>query len=253
MCVTSASATLESTIVGAWEIEHPSYGYRHVMAYQNVPTNLADTPNCMLLHLPAAEPLLPEYLLDTSECPMLLVQMANSMVSRSFATMSVPQKVYVVEMGIYHIVLLNEKTPEALEAALKQVPSEKRPIISAELLQFYASRFPEYPIVLACFNNRDSKQASPIMLHFKPIDPLHLFFNLLEGHDGAAPDLNRLVKRHQAIIAGSSIVHSNELRFSIPFRGNEVPEHLLPFLPSLIEVEHLAGETMNEDGWWSLK
>lgn len=253
MCVTSASATLESTIVGAWEIEHPSYGYRHVMAYQNVPTNLADTPNCMLLHLPAAEPLLPEYLLDTSECPMLLVQMANSMVSRSFATMSVPQKVYVVEMGIYHVVLLNEKTPEALEAALKQVPSEKRPIISAELLQFYASRFTEYPIVLACFNNRDSKQASPIMLHFKPIDPLHLFFNLLEGHDGAAPDLNRLVKRHQAIIAGSNIVQANELRFSIPFRGNEVPEHLLPFLPSLIEVEHLAGETMNEDGWWSLK
>lgn len=253
MCVTSASATLESTIVGAWEIEHPSYGYRHVMAYQNVPTNLADTPNCMLLHLPAAEPLLPEYLLDTSECPMLLVQMANSMVSRSFTPMSVPQKVYVVEMGIYHVVLLNEKTPEALEAALKQVPSEKRPIISAELLQFYASRFPEYPIVLACFNNRDSKQASPIMLHFKPIDPLHLFFNLLEGHDGAAPDLNRLVKRHQAIIAGSNIVQANELRFSIPFRGNEVPEHLLPFLPNLIEVEHLAGETMNEDGWWSLK
>lgn len=255
MCVTSASATLESTIVGAWEIEHPSYGYRHVMAYQNVPTNLADTPNCMLLHLPAAEPLLPEYLLDTSECPLLLVQMANSIVSRSFTPMSAPQKVYVVEMGIYHVVLLNEKTPEALKEALMQVPLEKRPAISTELLQFYATHFPEYPIVLACFNNRDSKQASPIMLHFKPIDPKHLFYNLLEGHDGTAPDLNRLVKRHQTIIAGSNITQPHDLRFSIPFKANGVPAHLLPFLPSLIEIEHLAGvgEAVNEDGWWSLK
>lgn len=253
MCVTSASASLESTIVGAWEIEHPSYGYRHVMAYQNVPTNLADVPNCMLLHLPAVEPLLPEYLLDTSDCTDLLIQMANSNLSRSFATMSSPQKVYVVEMGIYHVVLLNEKTPKALEEALKQVPSEKRPIVSAELLQFYATRFPEYPILLACFNNRDSKQASPIVLHFEPIDPLHLFFNLLEGHDGAAPDLNRLVERHQTIIAGSNLVKSGNARFAIPFQGHQIPQHLLSFLPSFIEVEHLAGEALNDDGWWSLK
>ena len=130
MCITSAAATLSSTYVGAWEIEHPTYGYRHVMAYQNAPQNLSEGANCMLLHLPAAEPLLPEYLLNTADCPNLLRQMAASKTSREASrSLAIPQQVYVVEMGIYHVVLLNEKTPAALEMALAQVPAEKRPQI----------------------------------------------------------------------------------------------------------------------------
>lgn len=253
MCVTSANAALTSTIVGAWEIEHPSYGYRHVMAYQNTPKNLADTPNCMLLHLPAAEPLLPEYLLDTADCPLLLVHMANSKLSRDLSSRSVaPQSVYVVEMGIYHVVLLNEKTPAALAEALAQIPLEKRPVIAPELLGFYATQFPDYPIVLACFNNKDSKQASPIMLHFKPAQPTQLFYNLLEGHDGGAPELNRLVKRHQTIIAGSNIAQPDHTQFYIEYQGYGVPEHLRPFLPTVIDIEHLDDKSPNGDGWWAL-
>ena len=251
MCVTSSPATLSSTYVGAWEIEHPTYGYRHVMAYQNAPQNLAEGANCMLLHLPAAEPLLPEYLLDTADCPNLLKQMAASKTSRSFSSGNiVPQQVYVVEMGIYHVVLLNEKTPEALETALIQVPAEKRPAIAPELLQFYSTHFPDYPIVLACFNNGESKQASPIMLHFKPSNPSHLFFNLLEGHDGGLPQFNQLVERHQVIIAGSSLVEPRHNQFPVEFRPIGIPEVLHPFLPTSIDVEYLEGEAFNEDGWW---
>lgn len=254
MCVTSAAATLNSTYVGAWEIEHPTYGYRHVMAYQNAPQNLAEGANCMLLHLPAAEPLLPEYLLDTADCPNLLKQMAASIMSRSLSTRNiVPQQVYVVEMGIYHVVLLNEKTPEALEMALAQVPTEKRPPIAPELLQFYSTHFPDYPIVLACFNNRESKQASPIMLHFKPSDPSHLFFNLLEGHDGGPPQLNQLVERHQIIIAGSSLEGRRRSLFPYKFEPFGVPEKLLPFLPTNVGIEYLSGEAINDDGLWMLK
>ena len=253
MCVTSAAATLNSTYVGAWEIEHPVYGYRHVMAYQNAPQNLAEGANCMLLHLPAAEPLLPEYLLDTADCPNLLKQMAASKTSRE-ATLgsAVAQQVYVVEMGIYHVVLLNEKTPAALEQALTQVPAEKRPAIAPELLQFYSTHFPDYPIVLACFNNRESKQASPIVVHYKPNDPGHLFFNLLEGHDGGPPQLNQLVERHQVIIAGSSLVEPNHNRFPFKFEPFGVPKILHPFLPTAVEVEHLSGEAFNDDGLWKL-
>ena len=253
MCVTSSPATLNSTYVGAWEIEHPVYGYRHVMAYQNAPQNLAEGANCMLLHLPAAEPLLPEYLLDTADCPNLLKQMAASMMSRSFSTQDiVPQQVYVVEMGIYHVVLLNEKTPEALKTALIQVPAEKRPSIAPELLQFYSTHFSDYPIVLACFNNRQSKQASPIVIHFKPSDPGHLFFNLLEGHDGGPPQLNQLVERHQVIIAGSSLVEPRQNQFPFKFEPFGVPEILHPFLPTAVEVEYLSGEAFNDDGLWNL-
>lgn len=253
MCVTSAAANLNSTYVGAWEIDHPTYGYRHVMAYQNAPQNLAEGANCMLLHLPAAEPLLPEYLLDTADCPSLLKQMAASIMSRSLSTRDiVPQQVYVVEMGIYHVVLLNEKTPEAMEMALAQVPTEKRPPIAPELLQFYSTHFPDFPIVLACFNNRESKQASPIMLHFKPSDPSHLFFNLLEGHDGRPPQLNQLVERHQVIIAGSRLVEPRHGQFPVEFKPIGIPEVLHPFLPTAIDVEYLHGEAFNDDGLWAL-
>lgn len=223
------------------------------MAYQNTPQNLADGANCMLLHLPAAEPLLPEYLLDTADCPDLLKQMAARKTSRSFFSGNiVPQQVYVVEMGIYHVVLLNEKTPEALEMALAQVPVEKRPAIAPELLQFYSTHFLDYPIVLACFNNRESKQASPIVLHFKPSDPSHLFFNLLEGHDGGAPQLNQLVERHQVIIAGSRLVEARHGQFPVEFKPIGIPEALHPFLPTAIDVEHLNGEAFNDDGLWVL-
>lgn len=253
MCVTSAAATLSSTYVGAWEIEHPVYGYRHVMAYQNAPQNLAEGANCMLLHLPAAEPLLPEFLLDTSECPNLLKQMAASIMSRSLSSRGiVPQQVYVVEMGIYHVVLLNEKTQAALEQALMQIPAGKRPQIAPELLQFYSTHFPDYPIVLACFNNRESKQASPIVIHYKPSDPARLFFNLLEGHDGGAPQLNQLVERHQVIIAGSRLAEPRHNRFPVAFQPIGIPEALHPFLPTAIDVEHLEAEAFNGDGWWDL-
>jgi hypothetical protein len=223
------------------------------MAYQNAPQNLAEGANCMLLHLPAAEPLLPEYLLNTADCPNLLKQMTASKTSRSFFSGNiVPQQVYVVEMGIYHVVLLNEKTPEALETALAQVPAEKRPAIAPELLQFYSTHFPDYPIVLACFNNRESKQASPIVLHFKPSNPSQLFFNLLEGHDGGPPQLNQLVERHQVIIAGSRLVEPRHSQFPIKFEPFGIPETLHPFLPTAIEVEYLHGEAFNDDGLWNL-
>ena len=253
MCITSAAATLSSTYVGAWEIEHPTYGYRHVMAYQNAPQNLSEGANCMLLHLPAAEPLLPEYLLNTADCPNLLRQMAASKTSREASrSLAIPQQVYVVEMGIYHVVLLNEKTPAALEMALAQVPAEKRPQIAPELLQFFSTHFPDYPIVLACFNNRESKQASPIMLHFKPSNPSQLFFNLLEGHDGGPPQLNQLVERHQAVIAGSNRVEARGNQFPYQFEPLGIPEALHPFLPTVVDVEYLHGEAFNDDGLWEL-
>ena len=251
MCVTSAKALLTSTYVGAWEIEHPTYGYRHVLAYQNAPQNLADGPNCMLLHVPAAAPILPEHLLDTADCPDLLRQMSRQLLANYSRSNIVPQQIFVVEMGVYHVVLLNEKSEAGLNAALEQIPLEKRPNIAPELLNFYATQFPDYPLVLACFNNRDSHNASPIMLHYQPIHAEYLFYNLLEGHDGGAPVLEQTIQRHQTIIAGSNRLDAwkeEPKKFNYP----GVPEHLLPFLPTLGATQELVGDAPNGDGWYRL-
>ncbi len=251
MCVTSAAAALTSTYVGAWEIEHPEYGYRHVMAYQNAPQNLAEGANCMLLHIPAAAPLLPEHLLDTADCPDLLRQTYQLWMSRNTRGGLFAQSIYVVEMGVYHVVLLNEKTEDALNAALLQIPLEKRPAIAPELLHFYADNFPGYPLVLACFNNKDSRNASPILLHYQPYSNTELFFNLLEGHDGAPPVLGKIMNRHQVVIAGTQRVETWRGHPGV-FEYPGVPERLLPFLPVVGEVQALSGESPNNDAFWSL-
>ena len=105
MCITALDAFLADTYVGVWDIDHPTLGYRHVLAYQNTPKNLANTPNCMLLHVPTQTPLTPDCLLDTTNDPGFLEQMAESILpplpnaARGIGSSS-PN--YVVEMGIYH-------------------------------------------------------------------------------------------------------------------------------------------------------
>ncbi len=64
MCITSLQAHLNDTAIGSWDIDHPKYGYRHVLAYENAPQNLGRKPNCMLLHIPAKVPILPEEFLE---------------------------------------------------------------------------------------------------------------------------------------------------------------------------------------------
>jgi len=116
MCVCILPARLTKTIVGNWEIKHPKYGYQHVLGYQNVPYNLSDEPNCMLLHVPAKNKILPEHILDTSGDAMYVLNRMTSSLGfckrvwfwqrgGGIGLTSVGN--YVHEMGAYHIAILN--------------------------------------------------------------------------------------------------------------------------------------------------
>ncbi len=202
MCVTTAEAQLKETIIGVWEIDHPSKGYRHVLAYQNSPLNLSTAGNCMLLHIPTSEALTPDCMLDTSQSPDFLKEMKKQLVPtpRSFSPKK--EENYVLEMGIYHIALLNRIEDSTLEEVLQSIPKEKRPRIAPGFLNFYNDHFPGLPLVLCCFDSRERVHASPIMLHYTPLYPEYFFFPTLESH-GTIPHFEEEVQFHQIIMAGT--------------------------------------------------
>ena len=251
MCVTSAKAYLNNTVVGGWDIQHPTYGYRHVLAYQNAPKNLASGANCMLLHIPTTDDLVPSDLVDTSAYPNILYDLLE--LSKPHArglSMSpeVPQN-HVVEMGVYYVVLLNNFNQSALTAALNQIPELKRPVIAPALLDFYATSFSNYRLVLACFDNKDVQTASAIMVHYAPLFPDKIFFPLLEGHDGKVPHIGKNIKMHQQIIYGRHLqmVSLNNMYIHL------LPEQLQPFLPRYASYQSLDGEILpNNDDWLDL-
>lgn len=243
MCVTIHSAELPQTYVGAWDINHPEFGYRHVLAYQNKPISQSDQPNCMLLHIPAAAPLQPDYLLDTTGCEWLLQQMADNGRKQSRTRFS-PEN-HVFEMGIYHIAMLNEVHPAAVAEALSQIPGEKRPDISDEFIHFFADHFPDYPLLLCCFNNKESKKASPILIHFEPQRPEVFQLNLLDAH-GHLPIIGQMHFFERTLIVGSYKLKKNSGE-SHAFDHSNVPIHLLPFLPRYGFAEDLRADLPNAD------
>ena len=242
MCITALDAYLAETYVGVWDIDHPEQGYRHVLAYQNTPKNLADTPNCMLLHVPAKDTLKPSDLLDTTQDPMFLQQMAESVLpplptAARGVDLSAPN--YVIEMGIYHIAFLNQVSPNAWLEVQKQIPTHKQPNIKDEFIQFYAEQFPSYALVICCFHNRDAKKASPIMLHYAPQFPDTFHFPTIDSH-GKVPKVGAKHRFHQVIITGSQQLKTPGNGFDAFHLGGVSPT-LLPFLPKVGAALRLAG------------
>ena len=253
MCVTSATAHLNNTVVGGWDIQHPTYGYRHVLAYQNAPKNLASGANCMLLHIPTTTDLVPSDLVDTSSYPELLYDIVKTLIPpppENTRSLGVSPKNHVIEMGVYHVALLNDLSSTALKGVLNQIPVSKRPTIASALLEFYVEQFPNYRLVLACFDNKSVKTASAIMLHYEPMFPKKIFFPLLEGHDGKVPRIGQDVRMRQQIIYGSvSRIESTLISLSIP----HLPKALHPFLPKYVGYQSLDNQVFpNNDTWFKL-
>ena len=246
MCVTSLEAELKNTYIGVWEVQHSTFGERQVLAYQNSPKNLADGSNCMLLHVQSKQPLTPDCIIDTSQDPGFLQQMAHSILPRGRGNLfGASSKNFVVEMGIYHLALLNDVSEAALSKTLAQIPVEKQPKISLDYLNFYARTFPSFPLILCCFNNQEAKEASPVMVHYEPIHPDVFMFNTLDGH-GSLPEVGELHEFHQTIITGSHHLTAAGNGFE-PFNLSGISAELLPWLPQYGTALKIDQTLPNED------
>lgn len=254
MCVTTDFASLTETVIGAWEIEHPKHGYRHVLAYQNSPQNLSPMPNCMLLHIPAAKDILPEHIIDTSaeQDRHFLKEVAGQIKNQGSrgvgleygaASRGMDSVNYVTQMGIYHIAILNY--PKSYGQALAGIPADKRPNIPQEFIDFYTENYDRYRLVLCCFNNRDAAEASPIMLHYAPLYPGTLMLPIIEGH-GDLPLLGTPINGERIVMFGSHKMDGNNRNvFFMQSRG--CSPGVAEFLPRFVIGKHIKNNMFNMD------
>lgn len=209
MCVSALEASFTATTCYAGRLDHPEHGPIHVFGYQNRAANLADGPNAMLLHLPAVS-LSSRQFISTKSDPGLLDRFAAACVpsARSVpvgaATMDwMDGGVEVFDHDVYTVVLATN--PHLIPEALAQVPVNRRPVISPELFDFYATGFPNHVILLCCFDNADARTAKPLLLWYRPIDPDTLFIPAVDAHTGGPPALGEPVARDHTLVFGSDL------------------------------------------------
>ncbi|MGH1335548.1 MAG: hypothetical protein ACRBFS_05415 [Aureispira sp.] len=236
MCITSSRSLLDNTYIGAWDIEHPNYGYRHVLAYQNRVQNLTEGPNCMLLPIQSAETIVPAWVVDSTVCPNFLTELYNTLdpvvEDDGLPWMSIePERMnYVVERGVYHIAILNDLSEEALLNTLAQIPINKKPVLTAELLDFFRNNYNQFPLLLCCFNNANALQAAPILVHYPPQFPATLMVNTLDSH-GGIPVIGKSTPFHQKIIIGSYKNTQEEMKVPYKKLAPDFCPPLQDFLP----------------------
>lgn len=242
MCVTLSVAKLVKTILYAAELDVGRTTV-HVLGYQNNVQNLSTSDvsvgNAMILPFPAIPGTMTRAnVISTKDCPNILNDMVLSLESywdaenadtlcarrRSVST------VEVFDEGIYTIILAQDA--RQIPEALAQVPEGKRPALNTPLFETYARWYPNWPLALCCFNNRDAAHATPMLWWYEPAYWHQLWAPALDCHTGAIPDLDANVSVDHFVVFGTLFARS-EMGARVRFR-DKVPPSVAPYLTERI-------------------
>ncbi len=249
MCVSLAPAVLRGTTILLAEAHHPRHtgALVHLLGYQNTAVNRAKGPNAMLLHFPAAQPMTPENILDTRNGKHVLHDMVEAVRPRtrgrslSFGALQA-KNVVVFDFDIYTIALA--KSACYIPDTLPQIPVNKRPEIDRELLEAYSDWFVTWPVALCCFDNRDVREAAPMLWWYPPKNPDIYQVPGLDSHTGGVPDLQERVDVDHWLLFGSP-----RLRDGMPvkYRDQGMDATLRAMLPDKVTGAHFGGRMSNGD------
>jgi hypothetical protein len=218
MCISARPAQFRGTSILLNLTKHHRYGQIFVLGYENTAVNHHSGPNALMLHFPAMEMTQANFI-DTTDCRYIFRDLKQATMpepvrrgggTRSMSWTSKAPEVF--DHGIYTVILAQDARD--IPNALRQVPVEKRPTISAELCDFYASYRPSWPIALCCFNNAEAKKADPILVWYKPKNPNVLVAPGLDCHTGGVPDLRNAVDvDHNIYFASDEMVGGHEVNY----------------------------------------
>ena len=220
MCLTLGKASLSNTILYGAEVKRPDGQVVHALGYQNTAQSLAGrrtgghSGNAMMFGVPAIPGSMGrDNIINTEHFPHILEDMARAVtpVTRGEASFSYERgskgilspRVEVFQVGIYHLVLAEYATEDAIREALKQVPEEKRPPLKTDIFGALSKWYPDWAFLMFCFNNRGAARAHPALLWYEPSDPGELFLPALDCHTGEVPDLDQLVTVDHTVAVGS--------------------------------------------------
>ncbi|WP_234018773.1 MULTISPECIES: hypothetical protein [unclassified Streptomyces] len=233
---------------------HPRHGVTHVLGYRNTVENRSDGPNAMLLHLPAHRMTRAGFLF-TAHHPELMDVLVDAVRPKDLALMggidwmggdetrTAPAEVF--DHDIYTVVLAADA--RAIPAALAEVPRHKRPRIDPDLIDFYATRYPDHVLALCCFDNAEAARAAPLFLRYRPHDPDLLTAAALDCHTGGPPTPGEPVVTDHLLVFGTDEAGpgwGEEVGYPGGTHGGGPRRSLRAFLPDRVMGAHFPHQPL---------
>lgn len=216
MCMSAKPAHFSKTKI----LTMPYENNRHFTAYQNDTENLSNTPNAMILPIPGFTK--PEWFVDTSAYNLFLKEIVENDAERSrgisLGMKSRAKGFQKFEIGQYLVGLCS--TLQGMKDFLNSVDESKCATISDELLQFFATTYPNWSFAICLFAANAEMKSQPIAYSYEPFYPDMLFYPTMDSHDGTAP------KNVATLMDHSFIVPNNTYRKTTNYFTQNVPDFL---------------------------
>ena len=242
MCITLQPAKLSKTIIYAGHAQRDGKRVA-VLAYQNQANSRG--PNAMILPFPSDVEMGPQNIVDTRVGGHFLADMDRNARRRSrsiaksvsFDDGLDERSVQVFDSGSYTVVLAPRAT--MIPLALQQVPANKRPTITDELLHGYSVLYPNFQVALCCWEGQ--LKSEPLLWWYEPRGE-RLFVPTMDAHDGGAPRPEKVQMDH-SILWGHP-----KGEYSMYF-DDSIPRTIRELLPTSVDVLRPNGYHQNGDFW----
>jgi hypothetical protein len=244
MCCSMSKSEMSHTHLYAGEAVRDGK-YVHVLGYQN--TARSSGPNAMILPLPAKGSLGPDNTIDTRGFSHFLEDISDASRTRmrggKSASRSLSQStVQVFDVGSYTVVLA-ERAGD-VQAALAQVPAEKRPAINDAVLASFDRNYPGWPLAVCCWNG--NIDAEPLLWWYEPRNTEMLFAPALDSHDGQAPRVGAPVKVDHHLSFGTTLRGATGPKSPVYYR-NALPPEVASLLPKAVVGTKITALMPNGD------
>lgn len=248
MCITLQDANLAGTKAGVL-VDHLTK--THTLIYQNKSENRSNMPNAMVL--PILGKVIQNGFTDTTPFNRFVDELvrAGKPVMRGLVMSfggGVAKGVELHEVGKYTIVHAYGASVQQIQMALTQVPADKRPSITDELLEWYNSHYDNPELVIACFSNSTVEDNQPIMVEYVPRDLHTLMIPGADSHDGKVPSNKMGADRDHVLFVGE--VHGNA--GSVLFNHEIGEARKVPFIHNVNFTQNVPAAIKNA-AWASLQ
>lgn len=201
MCITVNHAKLSGTKILSLPLESGN----HFIAYSNKAKNLSGKPNAMILPIPGETN--PSMFYDTTDFKDFLEEITEKcdlkknyfgIRTRGMKSKSLPAGFESFSLGMYTVGL--SKDFEGVKEFLDSLSEEKKPEISEELKNFFQEKYAGWAFAVCVFDSDKAIEAPPIAFEYKPFGEELIYFPTMDGHDGKAPDMSRVVDTDHTFI-----------------------------------------------------
>jgi len=160
--------------------------------------------------------------------------------------------VRIINFDVYTIVVARDAADIETVLNSDAVPEERRPTISAAMIQAYTEWYPGWAIAVCCFSTTEPKVAKPLLFGYRPTkqdDPDMFFIPTLDAHDGGVPDLTADVEVDHTIFVATNDMAAS-LKHWVDYsdaHGFSEPSSVIERLPRAVAGRQIRRMMRNGD------